>query len=59
MKKKKIEVVSGNGENLQISPVYSHLPISKPKTDNTNNKKIVIPEEKKDKKRKTYGWWSS
>ncbi len=51
MKKKEIKVVTGNGENLDISPVYSHIPISKPKTDNTNNKKIVIPEEKKDKKK--------
>ena len=52
MKKKKIEVVSGNGENLEISPVYSHLPISKPKTKEALIKKVVIPEEKKDKKTK-------
>ena len=46
-KNKKIEVVSGTGENLDISPVYNHLPISKPKTDKKTDKKIVIPEEKK------------
>ena len=49
-KKKKIEVISGNGENLDISPVYSHLPISKPQITPKTNKKIVVPKEKKNKK---------
>ncbi len=48
--KKKIEVVSGNGENLEISPVYTHLPITKPKTDKKSDKKIVIPNETKETK---------
>ena len=45
--KKDIKVVSGNGEDLNISPVYSHIPISKPKINKNNDKKIVIPTEKK------------
>ena len=46
--KKKIEIVSGNGKDLQISPVSTHIPISKPKIKDTNDKKIVIPGEKKE-----------
>ena len=46
---KRIEVVNGNGEELEISQVYSHIPISKPKIDKKNNKNIVIPKEKKKK----------
>lgn len=45
--KKNIEVVSGNGKNLEISPVYTHLPVSKPKTEKKDNKKIIIPKENK------------
>ena len=49
-KKKNIEVISGNGENLNISPVYNHLPISKPKTDKKIDKKIIIPKTNKKNK---------
>ncbi len=45
--KKDIEIVSGNAEDLDISPVYTHIPICKPKIDKNTNKKIVIPNEKK------------
>lgn len=45
--KKKIEVISGNGEELDISPVSRHIPISKPKIDKKTDKKIVIPKENK------------
>ena len=45
--KRDIEVVSGNVEELDISPVSSHIPISKPKTSKKSNKKIIIPNEKK------------
>ena len=45
--KKNIEIVSGDGKDLDISPVYNHIPISKPKTDKKNEKDIVIPKEKK------------
>ena len=43
---KKIKVVSGDGKNLDISPVYEHLEIEKPKEDK-KRKNIVVPEEKK------------
>ena len=44
-KPKKIEVVSG-GNNLNISPVYDHIDIEKPK-ENKEKKNVVIPKEKK------------
>lgn len=46
---KKIEVVSGNGKDLDISEVSSHLNIAKPKIKNDGEKKqeIVIPQVKK------------
>ena len=44
-KNKKIQVVSG-GNDLNISPVYDHIDIEKPK-DEKEKKKIVIPKEKK------------
>ena len=45
-KNKKIKVVSGNGEDLNISPVYDHIDIERPK-EQKEKKKIVIPKEKK------------
>ena len=45
--KKDIEVVSGNGEDLNISPVYDNLDITKPDEDSTPKKNIIIPETKK------------
>ncbi len=47
--KKNIEIISGNGKDLDISPVSNHIPISKPKINN-NNIDVVIPNEKKKKK---------
>ncbi len=44
--KKKIEVVSGDGKDLDISPVYQHLEIEKPKEEK-KKENIVIPEKKK------------
>jgi hypothetical protein len=45
---KKIEVVNGDGNDLEISPVYDHLNIAKPKTnDEKKSKNIIIPKEKK------------
>ena len=46
---KKIEVVSGNGKDLEISNVSTHLSIAKPKIKNDDDKKqdIVIPQDKK------------
>lgn len=43
--KKKIEVVTGDGKDLDISPVYQHLEVEKPKEEKKEH--IVIPEEKK------------
>lgn len=42
---RKIEVINGNGDDLEISPVYDHLDIEKPNTE--KKKEIVIPKEKK------------
>lgn len=42
---KKIEIVNGNGEELEISQVYENLDIEKPNTE--KKKEIVIPKEKK------------
>lgn len=44
--KKELEVVSGDGSNLDISPVYEHLNSEKPKTDEKKPKNIVIPKPK-------------
>lgn len=44
---KDIKVVSGDGKDLDISPVSSHIPISKPKINKNSDKKIIIPTEKK------------
>ena len=50
--KKNIEVVSGDGSNLEISPVYDHLNVSTPKSAEKKPKYVVIPEEKKKKEPK-------
>ena len=47
MDKKEIKVVNGDGKDLDISPVYQHLEVEKPKEENTNKKEIIIPKEKK------------
>ena len=46
---KKIEVVSGDGKNLNISEVSTHISTMKPKIKDDNDKKqeIVIPQVKK------------
>jgi len=44
--KKEIEVVSGDGSNLDISPVYEHIDAAKPKKDK-KPKNVIIPGEKK------------
>lgn len=45
---KKIEVVSGNGKDLEISGVSTHLSIAKPKIkDEDEKQEIVIPQAKK------------
>ena len=46
--KKNLEVVPGDGSNLDISPVYEHLNAGKPKSAESKPTNIVIPKEKKD-----------
>ena len=41
--KKNIEIVNGDGSNLDISHVYDHLNTSKPKFNDEKPKNIVIP----------------
>ena len=48
--KKNLEVVSGDGSDLNISPVYEHLNAAKPKSAREKPKYIVIPKEKEKKK---------
>ena len=43
--KKDIEVVSGDGSNLEISPVYDHLNAGKPISSDKKPTNIVVPKE--------------
>lgn len=45
---KDIEIVSGDGSNLEISPVYDHINAGTPKSTQ-KPKHIVVPKELKDK----------
>lgn len=49
--KKELEVVTGDGSEIEVSPVYEHLNVLKPKTNNESEKKkkIIIPGIKKEK----------
>jgi len=49
--KKEIEVVSGDGSNLDISPVYEHINAAKPKSKDKKPTNIVIPGQKKEEKK--------
>lgn len=48
--KKNLELVSGDGSDLNISPVYSHLNESVPKSSEKKPKNVVVPKELKPKK---------
>ena len=50
--KKNLEVVSGNGEDLDISTVFEHTKTTTSQNDNedTEKKEIVIPKGSSDKK---------
>ena len=51
--KKDIEIVNGDGSNLDISHVYDHIDAAKPKINEKKPKNIIVPAEKKaDKKKK-------
>ena len=43
---KDIDVVSGNGTEIEISPVYDHIILDKPEKKDKKDQ-IVIPKEKK------------
>lgn len=45
--KKKIEIVDGDGSNLDISNVYDHLNPGKPRPSEDKPKNVIIPEEHK------------
>ena len=46
--KKDIEIVQGDGKDLNISPVYDHIKLDKPDNNSQKDKQeIVIPEKKK------------
>jgi len=44
---KKIEIISGDGKNLNISEVSTHLSTLKPKNKDEKKQEIVIPQSKK------------
>ena len=46
--KKEIEVIAGDGTELEFSPVFEHLNVAKPKpkSEDDKKKKIIIPEVK-------------
>lgn len=54
--KKNLEVVSGDGSELEISSVHDHLNVAKPKSATEKPMNIVIPKEatknSKNKKKK-------
>ena len=46
-----IEIVSGNGKNLDISPVYSHIKMDKKEdSENSDEKQEIVVPKSKDKK---------
>ena len=47
-KNQKIDIIAGDGKELNISPVYDHIDIQKPKEEK-EKKKFIIPEDKKKK----------
>ena len=40
-----IEVIQGDGKNLNISPVYDHIKDTEPKPSSKKPKKIIIPKK--------------
>ena len=45
--KKEITVISGDGKNINISPVSDNLDIAKPDEETNSKKNVIIPPEKK------------
>ena len=46
-KNKDIDIVTGDGSDLNISHVYDHITLEK--QEKKNNEEIIIPKEKKNK----------
>ena len=53
--KKELEIINGDGSNLNISHVYDHLNTTKPKSSDEKPKNIVIPKEQKNTEKKKRG----
>ena len=49
MEEKKIKIVSGDGKNLEISPVYEHINVGEGKKEDKRPKNIIVPDNKKKK----------
>ena len=49
--KKEIQVVNGDGTDLNISPVYDHIKSSNTPSNNKKKEDIVIPKSSTDKKK--------
>ena len=45
--KKEIEIIDGDGSDLDISPVYEDINDLRPKSTDNKPKDIIIPKEKK------------
>ena len=45
-----IEVIQGDGKNLNISPVYDHIKDTEPKPSSKKPKNIIIPKKEIQKK---------
>ena len=50
--RKKLEIINGDGSNLNISPAYDHLNAGVPRSSNEKPENIVVPKEHKKKKDK-------
>lgn len=44
--KKNLEIISGDGSELNISPVHDHLNVAKPKSATEKPTNIIIPKER-------------
>ncbi len=44
-KDKKIEIISGDGSNLDISPAYDHINDTTPQPSSKKPKNIIIPKD--------------
>lgn len=52
--RKDIEIIDGNGSNLEISKVYDHLNSGKPKCNDKKPKNVVIPKSYKSGDKKQF-----